>query len=158
MEHRCLRCTGHTRVSISCHLLCWSLERMSHWAGTLHRFLRAPLRMPLPLSYPFVVFELNFGGKYEIGFVGGRVDCFRSQQRNPHKMLRSCHKTVGGVGVGPLWLGMKGQMMPVLMFVQHACIFICIYIFFFGAYFCLSGNLHIHSTQTSPPTTSSVVS
>lgn len=54
-----------------------------------------------------------------------------AQQRNPHKMLRSCHKTMGP---SPLWLGMKGQMMPapvcVVTHTQHTCIFICIYTFF----------------------------
>lgn len=58
---------GGTRVSTSCHLLWRSLERMSHWVGTL-RDACAPLCMPLPLSYPFVVFELDFRANMRLDF------------------------------------------------------------------------------------------
>lgn len=113
---------GGARVSISCHLLWRSLERMSHWVGTL-RDACAPLCVPLPLSYPFVVFELDFRANMRLDFwrhwlfllgEGIPTRCRWGRVKRPR-------------GPSPLWLGMKGQMMPVLMCeVTHACIFISI--------------------------------
>lgn len=60
-----------------------------------------------PTHLPFCLQSL-ISGEYQIGFVG--VSIVFSQQRNPLKMPRECHKTTGSA---PLWLGMKGQMIPV---------------------------------------------
>lgn len=98
--------------------------------------------------------KLNFGANMRLDLWGSWL--FLLSKGIPIRCLRSCHKTMGFT---PLWVGMKGQMMPILVFVCGRTHSTLAYLFAFTLCFFkrtfVSWVICISIAQSRPPVVAS---
>lgn len=119
------RCTGHI-VCLSCHLPCWSLERMSHWVESLRDAVPLFL-VPHPLSQSSVCHLISMYGP------NMRLDL----RGNWFLFSKGIPKRCTGCDTGPhVWLpcGLAWKVRRRLSLHEanaaYKCIYICINFFF----------------------------